>query len=178
MYHFLRVCPVVALIVLVACESTRPDTVSETPQTGQLMTAAPPGAPTGSCWARDASPAVVETVTEQILVQPAVLGKEGNILIHAVYRTETRQAIVKPREDTVFEIPCGADMTPEFIASLQRALLARNLYRGAITGVMDGRTRAGVRRYQKPQGLDSGILSLNAARSLGLVAQERTANGE
>lgn len=35
------------------------------------------------------------------------------------------------------------------------------------------RTRAAVRRYQKPQGLDSGILSLAAARKLGLVALER-----
>jgi peptidoglycan hydrolase-like protein with peptidoglycan-binding domain len=35
---------------------------------------------------------------------------------------------------------------------------------------MDNRTRAAVRRFQKPQGLDSGILSLAAARKLGLVA--------
>jgi peptidoglycan hydrolase-like protein with peptidoglycan-binding domain len=40
---------------------------------------------------------------------------------------------------------------------------------------MDARTRAAVRAYQKPEGLDSGILSLAAARRLGLVAVERPA---
>lgn len=138
------------------------------------MNIAPPGAPEGSCWARDASPAVVETVTEQIEMQPAILGTDGKVLSPAIYRTETRQAIVKPREDTIFEIPCASAQTPEFVASLQRALKARSLYRGAITGVMDGRTRAAVRGYQKPLGLDSGIVSMSSARSLGLVALERT----
>ena len=35
--------------------------------------AAPPGAPDGTCWGRLETPAVIETVTEQVLVQPAVL---------------------------------------------------------------------------------------------------------
>ncbi|MFK7940677.1 MAG: peptidoglycan-binding protein [Roseovarius sp.] len=173
MYQLTRVCLLATALPLMACQSTQPADLDVTPQTGQVMNVAPPGAPEGSCWARDASPAVVETVTEQIEVQPAILGSEGKILSPAIYRTETRQQIVTPRQDTVFEIPCAYEQTPEFVASLQRALSARNLYRGNITGVMDGRTRGGVRRYQKPLGLDSGILSLASARSLGLVALER-----
>ena len=89
-----------------------------------------------------------------------------------MFKTETRQDIVRPRRDTWFEAPCDSDLTPEFIASVQRALVARSLYRGAINGEMDRATRAAVRRYQKPQGLDSGLLSLAAARQLGLVAIE------
>jgi peptidoglycan hydrolase-like protein with peptidoglycan-binding domain len=58
---------------------------------------------------------------------------------------------------------------------LQRALRARALYRGEISGVMDARTRAAVRRLQEPQGLDSGILSLAAARQLGLLVDPRFA---
>ncbi|MGE4325742.1 MAG: peptidoglycan-binding domain-containing protein, partial [Pseudodonghicola sp.] len=38
------------------------------------------------------------------------------------------------------------------------------------TGRMDSRTEAAVRRYQKPLGLDTGILTLETARKLGLVA--------
>lgn len=146
----------------------------ETPGTsGGMLAEAPPGAPEGSCWARDASPAVVETVTEQIIVEPEVVNEAGEVVRPAVYRTETRQDIVKEREDTTFQVPCPAQVTTELIASLQRALQARSLYRGPISGVMDARTRSAIRRYQKPLGLDSSMLSLSAARSLGLVALDR-----
>ena len=73
------------------------------------------------------------------------------------------------------ELPFGP-LERAFIASLQRALGARDLYRGKISGEMDNRTRASVRRFQKPQGLDSGILSLAAARKLGLVAVKTEAD--
>lgn len=131
--------------------------------------AAPPGAEPGTCWAHDETPAVVETVTEQVMVQPAEILDDGTIARPAAYRTETRQKIVTPRRETWFETPCDGQLTPEFNASLQRALAARGLYRGPITGRMDARTRVAVRAYQKPQGLDSGMISLAAARQMGLV---------
>ena len=64
-------------------------------------------------------------------------------------------------------------MTPEFISSVQRALDVRGFYSGALTGRMDARTLRAVRKYQAPQGLDSSVLSLAAARKLGLVALPR-----
>jgi peptidoglycan hydrolase-like protein with peptidoglycan-binding domain len=76
---------------------------------------------------------------------------------------------VKERSVTWFETPCAAGQTPDFVASVQRALAARGLYRGPAHGEMDARTRAAIRRFQTPEGLDSGILSLAAARKLGLV---------
>lgn len=138
---------------------------------------APPGADPGTCWGKIVSPATIETVTVQVLLQPAEVTTEGVIRQPAIYKTETRQNIVRPRRDTWFEAPCDADLTVEFVSSLQRALQARSLYRGAITGVMDARTRAAVRRYQAPEGLDSGILSLAAARKLGLVAVRQPTGG-
>ncbi|MEL7012743.1 MAG: peptidoglycan-binding domain-containing protein [Pseudomonadota bacterium] len=121
---------------------------------------APPGAAPGTCWGRDATPAVIETVTEQAILKDADA---------PVYQTETSQQIITPREDTWFETPCEDVMTPEFTASVQRALQARGHYQGGITGRMDGRTQAAIRAYQKPQGLDSGMLSLAAARQMGLL---------
>ncbi|MFC6759366.1 peptidoglycan-binding domain-containing protein [Sulfitobacter porphyrae] len=59
------------------------------------------------------------------------------------------------------------------MASLQRALSARGLYAQQITGTLDDATRAAVQRYQKPTGPDSGVLSLETARSLGLIAVAR-----
>lgn len=135
--------------------------------------AAPPGAPEGTCWGRDETPAVVESVTDHVLVQPAELAADGSLRTPAIYRTETRQKIVRARRELWFETPCPPLMDADFIASLQRALKARGLYRGTITGRMGRATTRAVRRFQAPLGLDSGALSMNAARKLGLVAYPR-----
>lgn len=134
---------------------------------------APPGAKPGTCWGREVSPAVIETVTEQVIVQPAEVLADGTVISPAVYRSETHQRIVEERRETWFETPCDDSWTEEFTASLQRALRARGHYSGPITGTMDKRTRAAIRRYQSAQGLDSSILSMEAARQMGLVAVER-----
>lgn len=133
----------------------------------------PPGAPAGSCWGKDVSPAVIETVTEQVLLQPAQVADDGTVHAPAIFKTETRQQIVRERKELWFETPCPAVMDAGFVSSLQRALKARKLYRGAVSGEMDGPTRRAVRRYQAAQGLDSSILSIAAARQLGLVAYPR-----
>ena len=139
------------------------------PEIIQIRSAPPPGSPPGACWGREATPAVIETVTEQILLQPAQVRSDGTVEMPAVYKTETRQSIVKERRELWFRTPCQHELTPDLVASLQRALTARGLYGGQINGMMDRATRHAVRGYQAPLGLDSGILSLAAARKLGLV---------
>ncbi len=150
---------VVAAFLLSACSTG--NVFELIPEEVTTRDMAPPGAPPGTCWGRDATPAVIETVTEQVVHE-----EDGTA---PVYETQTSQQIVTPREDTWFERPCDDVMTPDFNASLQRALKARGHYRGPITGRLDGRTRAAIRAYQKPQGLDSGMLSLAAARQMGLT---------
>jgi hypothetical protein len=160
-----------ALLGLAACipadPSAPPPTATDAPPV------APPGAPPGTCWHRNTSPAVIETVTDQVMVTPAQQDATGQITRPAVFRTVTRQEIVQPRRDTWVETPCPAELTPGFIASVQRALAVRGYYRGAPTGRMDRATRIGLRRYQKEAGLDSSTLSLATARQLGLVAIAR-----
>lgn len=136
---------------------------------------APPDAPKGTCWARDASPAVIETVTEQVIEQPAVLNADGSVQSPAIYATETRQEIVEPRREHVFETLCAGRITPGFIASLQRALQARGLYDGPISGVITPLTETALRRYQRAQEVETGLLTMRTARELGLVAVERPA---
>lgn len=159
--------PLAALILVAACQSTAPDR--------PLVTGAdaPPWAPKDTCWGKTATPAVIETVTEQILVSPASYNPDGTLYRAAQYRTETRQNIVRERQENWFETPCPGIMTPQFIASLQRALQARSAYNGEISGVMDNPTREAVRRWQAARGLDSPILSLDTARDLGLAAIPR-----
>jgi hypothetical protein len=131
---------------------------------------APPNAPEGSCWGRDETPATVQTVTERFLVQPAEIDTDGTLRQPAIYRTETSQEIVHARHEIWFETPCSEDVTADFVVSLQRALEVRGFYSGAINGDMDARTRRAVRKYQQVQGLDTSILSLEAAQQLGLLA--------
>lgn len=161
-------------LALGACQAQAPLGAGE-PGVTRLFQPAPPGAAPGTCWGKTETPAVIETVTEQVLVQPAEVLADGSVTAPPAYRTETRQMIVEERRETWFETPCEDVLTVEFVQSLQRALAARGLYGGPLTGEMDARTRHAVRRFQAPGGLDSGILSLDTARRLGLVAIERPA---
>jgi len=139
------------------------------------LATAPPGAAPGTCWGKTVSPAVVETVTRTVLLQPAQISSDGRIQAPPIYKDETRQEVVRPRRENWYEVPCEAALTPDFIASVQRALAARGQYRGPVTGEMDKRTKDAVQRYQKSEGLNSRTLSVAAARKLGLIAVARPA---
>jgi hypothetical protein len=157
-----------AIMAMLGCVPVGPDNPADS-IVGSMLDV-PPGAPTGTCWGKIVSPALIETVTEQVLVEPAVLGTDGAVARPAIFRTETRQRIVTEREVTWFETPCPDAMTPDILASLQRALAVRGLYTGPINGQADAATSAAVQRYQAETGLDSPVLSLASARSLGLIA--------
>ena len=133
------------------------------------FTLGPPGARPGACYGKDVTPATVEQVTEHNLVKEAEIGPEGNIIAPAKYETVTEARIVDGRESIYFETPCPPRWTPEFIASIQRALSARGLYDGPASGTLDAATRRAIRSYQIDNGLNSAILSTESARKLGLV---------
>lgn len=118
-----------------------------------------------TCQARDDTPAVIETVTRSI-AEPQ---SDGTV----AYRTERETRIVDDRQEIWFDTLCRDDWTPEFIATLQRALIARELMAGPDTGRMDAATRAAIRAFQAGQGIDSDQLSVAAAKRLGLVAYDR-----
>lgn len=128
------------------------------------------------CQSRSTTPAVLETVTEQIMVQPAVVDSDGTVRSPAIFRTVTHQRIVRERREVEFATPCPAVMTPEFIASVQRALQARGFYRGPISGVLDARTGRAIQQFQRDRGdVDTAVLTLRSAQDLGLIALPREA---
>ena len=129
----------------------------------------PPSTRPGECWADAVTPAVYETDTTHRLLRAAQPARDGHPAQPAEYQTVTRQRIVQDRQNVWFRTPCPADMTPDFIGTLQRALLARGYYSGPLTGAMDPPTKAALRHFQSDHGLDSAILSLGAARMLGLI---------
>lgn len=130
----------------------------------------PPQGPKGACWQSDVTPLVVETVSEQVMIAQEKRDATGALIRPAAFRTDTHQRIVQEREKIWFRSPCPADLTVDFIASLQRALKARGLYLLPLTGAFDSATQNAVQRYQAARGLDSPRLSLAAARELGLIA--------
>lgn len=123
----------------------------------------------GRCFGRDVQPAVIETVTAQEIERPATFAPDGSQLSPAVFRTVTRQQIVREREEVDFETICPPAYTPAFVESLQRALAVRGFYEGPVNGVMDVATGRAVQDFQRRDGPDSPLLSIQAARRLGLV---------
>jgi len=172
--------------MLGGCQQAAPPIAMPIVAKGEMIavhTSAPKDTADGICWGKDTTPALVETVTEQVLVRPAgpVIGPSPDgaptyktVQSPAVYDTQTQQKIITPRADFWFEVPCPAQIDRAFIATLQRALKSRGLFRGVVTGVMDAKTEKAVRWYQKQHGLDSTTLSLTAARQLGIIAYARS----
>lgn len=134
---------------------------------------APPDGPSDACWANDEMPAVIETVTEQVLVAPEQRTADGTITQAAIFTTNVDQRMVQEREVVWFQTPCAATVDADFLASLQRALKARGYYLDEVTGQMDAATRNALRRFQSERGLDSETLSMAAARDLGLIEVPR-----
>ena len=179
-----RVILVTGLIALAACvpageQDAFADPLSAGDSTVAVTRGAgPPDADPLACYGRKSTPAVIETVTEQIMLQPPEIGADGAARAPAVFVTETHHRIVRERRDLWFEVPCALESgDTEFIASLQRALMARGLYAGPVTGEMNRRTARAIRAFQAPQGLDSEILSLAVAQQLGLALWNPTLAG-
>jgi len=129
---------------------------------------------TDACRIRYTAPAIVETVTNQVLVKPETIGidpQTGQSIVTspATYRTETEQRIVRARHENWAEIICTKDQSVTFIQSLQRALAARGYYRGVVTGVMDEQTKRALRKVQKSRGINTSEITLDLAESYGLV---------
>lgn len=164
-----------ALVVLAGCTVATSDqaTLPGLNAAGQLTGDGPADALPGTCWAKSIQPAILENAEQTVLVVPPQTSETGEILSPAIYRKEVRPTIVQERQEAWFETPCDEVLTEEFVASLQRALEARGWYDGSITGKMDVATRNAVRRFQEPDGIESGEVSMLSARKLGLVAIKR-----
>ncbi|MDB2407580.1 peptidoglycan-binding protein [Jannaschia sp.] len=157
-----------ALPLLAACVAPPLEEVTRAP--------GPPNGITSACQAKGVTPAVLETVTEQQLEIPAMTVPDGTVLRPAQFRTVTSTRIVTPREVTWFETPCALERRdPDFVMQVQRALSVRSLYDGPISGIYDRATQATVASLQAERGLESGELSTETAKTLGLVALGRDA---
>lgn len=166
-----------ALGALASCAAT-PSNAPETATRAAIAEAPAPLPPAereanGICRAREITPAVYEHVMGEVQVVQAEIAEDGTVINPPIYRRAPVPRVVQARSEISFEAPCPELLTPEFIASLQRALAARGYFAGNVTGVLDGPTAAAIRKFQAERGLESGQVSLQTARELGLVAVPR-----
>lgn len=148
---------------------------SRTDLTIEVTRVKPGGSPPDTsvgCWAKDITPAVIETRTEQILVSEERRDATGNITSPASYKTNTQQRMVQDTTEVWFRKPCPQDVNVTFVATLQRALKARGLYLQPVTGAWNPETAEAIRRFQADRGLDSPVLSLAATRELGIISTD------
>lgn len=158
----LRVAPLSLALLLAACAA---------PPEHDGRIAAPEGAATGTCWGRHiSSPAVVETITDREILPETTENRPAKV------RSVTRQRIVTERHEEVFEVPCKSALTEEVVMTLQRALEVRGHYAGPINGRLTAETGKAIKAYQTTRGLPSDVLSLDAARALGVIAVARDAD--
>jgi len=68
------------------------------------------------------------------------------------------------------EIVCASDLTPQLIASVQRALISRGYDIGSagVDNVFGGSTKAALRKFQQDNGLPLGSLNIETLRALGV----------
>lgn len=159
----------ISLAVLAACtpaQVTQPSNVLI--DMGQIETRGD-----GRCFAKDISPAVIETVTTQEVEIPEVRNDDGVVTRPATFRTVTRQQIVRERADIRFETLCPQNYTADRVRTLQRALKVRGFYDGPITGTLDRATGFAIQNFQRDGGPDTVLLSIETARKLGVVAFDR-----
>ena len=92
------------------------------------------------CYFEKITPAEISTQVKTRLVQPEKRNTAGQLVSPAEYETTRTLTITKARSITKIDAVYPEDLTPEFIASLQRAFKARGLFSSTITGSMDTST--------------------------------------
>lgn len=104
------------------------------------------------------------------------ISPEGTRQCWARYSANSGQARNGMIEEVAFRVPCPEKMTGDFMASLQRALAARGYFDGEITARADPATRSAVHSFQRANGFNSPVLTLETAQRLGLIPIEISRN--
>ena len=108
-------------------------------------------------------PATSKTVTKRVIDTPAMTRE---VPVPAVYSNKNTERVIEPARQEWAQVLCEVNATQDVVQSLQRALQARDLYSGAIDGIIGPMTRAAIRQYQDGA---SDVLTMESARALGLA---------
>lgn len=141
--------------ILVACNSANMDEITRKSN--------------NTCFFEKIIPAEISTRVETRMIRTEKRDARGQLISPTQYETTRTQTITKPRSVTKIDAVCPEDLTPEFIASLQRAFQARGLFSAPVTGSLDVPTRRAISNFQTVRGIQSATLTIVTAQELGLV---------
>lgn len=157
------------LLALCACASPQSDPPASVAvpviQQAEIQTMAD-----GRCFSFDPGPPTFETITQQVIAVPEQRAADGSVTQPAIFRNVDRQVEVIRENPPRFQVVCPQDLSQNFVASLQRALAARNAYAGAINGLIDDATKTAILQFQAESGTYSSNLAMVTAQSLGLLS--------
>ncbi len=111
-------------------------------------------------------PPVYKTVTKKVL---ANCGGASTTYSEPKYRTETKKVLVaQGGYGEWVEVVCAGDVNNSMISRVQEALNSRGYDAGSVDGVMGGRTRAALAKFQQDNGLPVGNMNIATMQALGL----------
>ena len=111
-------------------------------------------------------PAEYKTITRQVLRTPARTDEQ---VIPAEYRTVTEKKLVQTGGFTRWtEILCAEKTTSNKVVEVQRALAARGYDAGAADGILGGKTKTALQKFQQDNGLPIGQLNIETLQALGI----------
>ncbi len=111
-------------------------------------------------------PAEYKTVTKTVLKKAAEVRTED---IPAEYKDITKPVLVKKGGYTTWqEVLCDSDTNTSSISDIQRALKNAGYDPGPVDGVMGGKTKDALSKYQRDKGLPEGNINMVTLKALGL----------
>ena len=157
---------IILLLGLSACGKPASLPLPEAPviEQGEIETMAD-----GRCFAFTIPPTETQVIIEQVISIPEARAEDGTLITPAIYRDQEREIQVPVGDSDRFEVICPQNLSQNFVASVQRALLVRGYHVEAVNGLIDQPTRNAILTYQKDQGLISANLGVQTAIGLGLV---------
>lgn len=111
-------------------------------------------------------PAVYGSVTKTVEATPSIVQRTE---IPATYKEVARTVEVAPTRTVWTSVLCDVNTTPDVVRRLQTALKSQGHYNGKIDGDVGPATRRAIASYQKAQGVESDILTIESARTLGII---------
>lgn len=111
-------------------------------------------------------PAEYKSVTKTIVDRPTTVKREE---VPAVIKNVDREVEVAQARTLWTQVLCEVNTTNEVVIRLQSALKSTGHYFGKIDGIIGPGTRRAIMSYQKAQGVESDILTIESAKALGVI---------
>lgn len=111
-------------------------------------------------------PPVYKTVTKKVLSK---CGGVSTVYTEPQYKTVSSKVLVSQGTFTDWvEVVCAGDVNSSLVSRVQKALNDRGYNAGTVDGVMGGKTRAALAKFQTDNGLPLGNMNVATMQALGV----------